>query len=126
MEKILVIDDEKMVVDLLILALEDYYTVWGAASGEEAMEKIPLLKPDIVLLDLSMPVVSGFDVLDWIKQNNIDVRVAIVSAYDSVENKELARIKGAIEWLSKPFDIEDLMHIVMKLNRSITDVIEPN
>jgi CheY-like chemotaxis protein len=102
---ILVVDDEPVNVLLLkrILELKNY-TIITAASGTESLQIMQKTKPDLILLDLLMPGMNGFMVLDHIKNNHstYDVPVIIISALYERENKEKALNAGALAYLIKP------------------------
>ena len=110
--KVLIVDDEPINVDLLHQELEkfDHYQIITAFTGVEALEKIKSRQPDLILLDLMMPVLDGFAVLSQIKADPDlrDIPVIIVSAaYDS---KSIVKgIKqGADDYITKPVDVEQL------------------
>jgi DNA-binding response OmpR family regulator len=77
---VLLVDDERDVVDVYALAFSQDYTVLKAHSGEEALEKV--VDADVVLLDRRMPGLSGREVLAEIRRRDVDVRVAMVTAVD--------------------------------------------
>jgi CheY-like chemotaxis protein len=112
---ILVVDDEPVNVLLLIkiLAIRDY-SVLTADSGAEALQIMQQVIPDLVLLDLLMPGISGFEVLDRLKNNDIlsAVPVIIVSALDDSKNKEKAHNAGAAAYITKPVSQKLILSIV--------------
>ena len=102
---ILVVDDEPVNVFLLTKILEIHkYSVITAESGTEALQIMEQVIPDLVLLDLLMPRVNGFEVLAHLKKSDIlnNVPTIIVSALNDSEIKEKAHIAGAIAYLTKP------------------------
>lgn len=110
--KILIVDDEPLNVDYLEQRLEDLeYQIITAADGQEALNKIKSEQPDLILLDLMMPVLDGFAVLSEVKadSNLRDTPVIIISA--DHESKSIVRgIKqGADDYLTKPVNAELLV-----------------
>ena len=113
--KILVVDDEES-IGLGIsshLAGDGYQTFW-AKSGEEALEK--LLQEDfhLVFLDLFLPGISGFSVLERIKNEFPEVLVIILTGYGNVKMAVKAMKMGAFDYLTKSPDIEELKLLVKK------------
>ncbi len=106
-KRVLVVDDEKDVQDFVCLVLEDTgFTVDCAANGREALEKIESARPDLVLLDLMMPEMDGWSVLDRLKRIPDAPAVVILSAFT---DEWRALRTGAWESLPKPFVPQDLV-----------------
>jgi DNA-binding response OmpR family regulator len=103
-EKILVVDDQPVNVELIAGYLEKDYEIIPAYSGEEALAKVKSEKPDIVLLDIMMPGVSGYEVCERIKKENRFIPVVIVTALGEVEDRIRALEAGADDFLTKPID----------------------
>lgn len=81
-----------------------------ASSVKEAIKLIETHSPDLILLDLSMPEISGYDFLKKKSELHIDhIPIVIVSAYDSVESIELTRNLGAADFISKPIRLDVMM-----------------
>ena len=114
MEKIrvLLVDDETEFVSALAerLSLRGYETR-TAASGEEALGKIDQSPPDVVLLDMLMPGMSGMEVLKRIKQDHPQVKVILLTGRGSWDGIQGVR-EGAYDCLMKPIQIEELMQIM--------------
>jgi DNA-binding response OmpR family regulator len=105
---ILVVDDDDKILKLLQVNLSvDGYQVVSVDNGSSALESLGALKPDLVILDVMMPGLDGFQVLDRIRQQS-DVPVIIVTAsWDTVAAHEIAGMK-ADNYLKKPFNISEL------------------
>jgi len=116
MKKSLIVDDDAELRANLseILRGADYYTD-EAASGKEAIEKITSKDFDIVLLDIMMPKMSGIDVLKEIKKIKPKIRVIMITAFATVENAVDAIKKGASDYISKPFRIEELLTTIRRV-----------
>lgn len=100
----LIVDDEKLARDLIMEYLQNYpdlELVAECSKGTEAVEKINLLKPDLIFLDVQMPGMNGFDVLDEIDH---EPYVIFVTAYDQHAIKAFE--KNAVDYLLKPLDEE--------------------
>ena len=108
---VLVVDDDKQIVDLLCHTLKQRgYTVMGAFDGREAMAAVKRAKPDAILLDLRMPVMDGYAVLEELKtsEETMDIPVVIMSAYP-IDRERADVLALATERVSKPFDVEEFV-----------------
>lgn len=110
--KILIVDDEPFNVDYLEQELDErgYQTV-SAMNGQAALEQVTAENPDLVLLDIMMPILDGFQVLARLKENpnTRDVPVIIISAMSDMGSVVKGIKQGAEDYLPKPFD-ETLLH----------------
>lgn len=118
-KKILVVDDEESLIALLQALLEqEGYNVETARNGEEAIAKLNIYKPDLVLLDMMMPGVSGREVCEKIREdpNNKDLKVAFLTvAKFSETGKETLEKMNVSDYITKPFDNEDLLKRIKKM-----------
>lgn len=113
MNKILVVDDEESVrYSFTKLLRAPDYQVSGVQNGPEALEKIKRDPPDLVILDIEMPGMSGLEVLQQIKHLAPRIPVLIITAYGSSERVITAMKYGAYEYLEKPFDIPHMRTII--------------
>ena len=109
--KVLIVDDEPFNVDVLQQELEDLgYELITASDGKEALDKIKSQQPDLILLDLMMPVMDGFAVLSEIKADDYlrDIPVIIVSAANDSKSIVKGIKQGADDYMTKPIDAESL------------------
>ncbi|KTE20627.1 two-component system response regulator [Sphingopyxis sp. H050] len=107
--KILVIDDELHIRRLIRAALERAdYAIVEAANAREAVERLREERPDIVLLDLGLPDRDGLELVPLFKQQS-DTTLIVVSARDATEEKVAALDLGADDYLTKPFDTDELL-----------------
>jgi PAS domain S-box-containing protein len=112
---ILVIDDEKRIRDACKRVLsEQGYEVATADSGELGLKMIEENYYDVILLDLMMPSLSGFDVLTRVKTLHPDSVIIVISGYVTIENSIEAMKKGAFDFIPKPFTPEELRPLVAK------------
>lgn len=115
----LIVDDEAEFVSALAerLELRGFETL-TATSGEEALWKVDASPPDVVLLDVVMPGLSGMEILKRIKQNHPQVQVILLTGRGTWDGIQGVR-EGAYDCLMKPIKIEDLIQIM-------TDAVESN
>jgi DNA-binding response OmpR family regulator len=108
---VLVVDDEPDIVDFLTTVLHDEgYDTEAARDGLDALEKIDKVQPSLLILDLMMPRMSGFEVLDALKRRNGQRPSVIVLSAKSTHQDILDALeKGADDFIPKPFDLEDLL-----------------
>jgi len=115
--KVLIVDDEVHLAKILQFTLEHAgYKVETAFDGQEALEKLPLFSPDIVILDLSLPVIDGYEVCQIIKGSDVtrDIPVVILSARD-FQQDGLEKPIDADLFIEKPFNTEYLLNELTKL-----------
>ncbi|MCA9386792.1 response regulator [Candidatus Dojkabacteria bacterium] len=100
--KILIAEDEKAIISVLSIKLESSgFDVDKAANGQEALELLQKNKYDLVLLDLIMPIVNGFEVLEFVKQNSIEAKIIVTSNLGQDEDVKKAKALGAIDYFVK-------------------------
>jgi len=111
--RVLVIDDELEPVDLLSAVLSDSgYEVVSALNGGDGLRLVEIERPDVVLLDLQMPGVAGFDVLRRVRTVRPDLPVIIVSGQADLNVARATLNEGAVDYVSKPFEPEDVVRAV--------------
>ncbi len=117
-ERVLIIDDEKDIVESLsnILSLEGY-SVLKAYRGYDGLKIALNERPDIVLLDIKMPVVDGLEVLEKLKENGFDNPVIIISGHGDIKTAVDAVQRGAFDFLEKPLGAEQ---VLMALKNAIS------
>ncbi|MBF0507590.1 MAG: response regulator [Deltaproteobacteria bacterium] len=114
-QRILVVDDEKRIREGCRKVLtQEGFEVAEAESGTISLEMIEREHFDVVLLDLMMPALSGFDVLTHIKAVHPDTTIIVISGYATVEHSIEAMKKGAFDFIPKPFSPEQLRVVVAK------------
>ena len=109
-QKILVVDDEPPLRELVIVTLGDRYACDEAADGDSALEQLRTRQYDLVMLDVMMPGRSGIDVLREMREDAAlrDVPVIVMSAWQSSQDIDSALAAGANGFLPKPFRVEEL------------------
>jgi len=121
MEKILLIEDEELIIRLLSKKLAAIgYDVSLAMNGEEGLEKIKQIVPDLVLLDIVMPRMGGFEVMAEMKKDEKIAGIPVIIISNSGQPLELERAKdlGAVDWLVKTeFDPKEVAEKIQKYIR---------
>jgi len=113
--KILIIDDEECIREVFSALLkEKNYSVEEAETGNQGVEIARRFNPDIILLDMNLPDISGMDVLSFVKESNIPAEVIIITAYGTIKNAVEATRLGAYDYLQKPVDNEELLLLVSR------------
>ena len=116
MAKILIIDDSALSRRMLRKILEsESYNVIEAADGFSALEVFSLENPDLVMLDLTMPGINGFDVLKQLKGMKQSIKVLIASADIQSITREMVMNLGADGFVNKPFNPEQILESIQKL-----------
>ena len=110
--KVLIVDDEpNIVISLEFLMDQAGYEVAVARSGEEALAQIRAFHPDVVLLDVMLPGINGFDILQRVRQNATWQQIAIIMLTAKGRDVEVAKglALGANAYVTKPFSTRDLL-----------------
>ena len=116
--KILLVDDEpNILVPLEFLMTQQGYTVEKATNGQEALSKMTVFRPDLVILDVMMPGIDGFEVARRIRQNeNLDnTRIIFLTAKGSQADRRQGYSMGGEVYISKPFDNDELVNTVSEV-----------
>jgi len=108
--KILVVDDVEANIDILVDALEEDYDVSVAMDGESALEAVSEDKPDLILLDIMMPGIDGYEVCKRIKQDpeTKNIHIIFVTGVGEPLQKSLGYQLGCSDFMTKPFDISEV------------------
>ena len=130
--RVLVVDDSKTVLRLLTYILGGQYRLHASEDGQEAIEAHASFRPDIIILDMNMPVKSGLEVMNHIRGvvQDHEVQIIVLTAQDTKALKARAFAAGANDFLGKPFDREELLARVgaaamqVNLNRRLKQAYE--
>ena len=119
---ILIVDDTEANIDILVDALGDDYELSVAMDGFSAIENVEIEKPDIILLDIMMPGMSGYEVCAKLKSNvdTADIPVIFLTAMTDIDSKTKGFELGAVDYIVKPFEISEVKarvntHLSLKL-----------
>ena len=108
-EKVLVVDDEKLIRWSVRRQLEEWgYIAIEAESGTGGLAQIRAEAPDLILLDVRLPDLSGIEVLRDIKQNNLSIPVIMITADPQLDDIKTAIKLGALDFIKKPLDFDEL------------------
>lgn len=111
--KILIVDDQTGVRYLLdILASEAGHETETAQNGHEAISKVFSFRPDLIFMDVRMPLMGGLEALERIKEMFPDIDVIIMTAYGSEQTIAMAMQKGAMCCIAKPFDVVEINELL--------------
>ena len=115
--RVLVVDDEPYIVEMVAMSLRYVgYEVSSAASGQEALEVAARVRPDLIILDVMLPDIQGFEVLRTLRATT-DAPVLFLTAKDSVEDRVRGLTLGADDYVTKPFSLEELVARVAAILR---------
>jgi two-component system KDP operon response regulator KdpE len=119
--KILLIDDEPLLVKSTCMALKYRgFETRGALGGEKGLAEAEVFEPDIVLLDIMMPGMDGWEVLRRLKsgERTRDIAVIMFTAKEYSDGAAVARERGADGFIAKPFEVEDLCDRIREVEES--------
>lgn len=110
---ILVIDDEEVIINSIvkIASLEDF-SVDSAMNGKAAFEKLETSDYDLIISDIMLPEMDGFQILSKIESMHIDTPVIMTTGYSTLENAVKSLYLGAIDFIPKPFTIEEMISLI--------------
>lgn len=109
-KKVLIVEDEKNIVDILRFNLQkEGYTTLEAYDGKAGLELALGENPDLILLDLMLPVMNGFEVCRTIRDKGLNTPILIITARETEQDKILGLDLGADDYITKPFSIRELM-----------------
>lgn len=118
--KILVADDEENITDFIAYTLErESYDVEKAYNGIETLEKYNIFQPDLIILDIMMPVYDGYEICK--KMKNESVGIILLTAKTDIIDKIVGLDLGADDYLTKPFEMIELLARIRSLSRRIID-----
>ena len=117
---VLVVDDTEANVDILVDALGEIYDVSVAMDGREAIETVAEEAPDLILLDIMMPELDGYEVCQRLKADERYAKIPIIflTALTEIENKTKGFQMGAVDYITKPFEITEV-HARVKTHLSL-------
>jgi two-component system, OmpR family, alkaline phosphatase synthesis response regulator PhoP len=118
---VLVVDDEPQVVWMLQFSLEaEGFQTFAARDGRRALDELRQHRPELMLLDIMMPVMDGWSVLQEIRDlpEGERPRVVVVSARASLRDRAKAAELGAVAFVAKPFNVDDLLGVLNRLKKA--------
>ena len=125
---IILVDDEEEVRKSIIKQIDwesaGFKVVGDAENGEDALEKIEVLEPDVVLTDIRMPYMDGLTLAEKIRQRYPSMKVVIFSGYDDFEYAQKAIKLNVTEYILKPVNVEELTSILKRIKSNLDEEIE--
>ena len=116
--RILVVDDEPNITDLVATALRyEGFEVAVAAAGREALQSVPTFRPQLLVLDVMLPDLDGFEVMRRLNADGMKVPVLFLTARDATEDKVRGLTMGGDDYVTKPFSLEELIARVQAILR---------
>lgn len=117
-EKILLVDDEEMIVESIEFALvQEGYEVVKAHDGQEALQQVQLTKPNLIVLDLMLPKLSGLEVCRLLRREQNDIPIIMLTAKGEEIDRVIGLEVGADDYLIKPFSLRELVARIKALLR---------
>ncbi|HBF3843298.1 TPA: response regulator transcription factor, partial [Clostridioides difficile] len=124
--KVLIVEDNKILLESVAEELRKHFETEKCEDGEEALYLVNQNIYDLVILDLMLPNINGFDILKKMRVNNIDTPVLILTAKETLDDKVEAFTIGANDYLTKPFYMEELVARVYAILRTNGKIKERN
>ena len=123
-KKILIVEDEKKIVDIIAFNLKkEGYEVLCAYDGEEGLSMALSENPELIILDIMMPKMDGFEVCRQLREKNIQTPIIMLTARAEETDKVLGLEIGADDYVTKPFGVKELMaRIKSNIRRRVTDL----
>ncbi|MDR0290734.1 MAG: response regulator [Treponema sp.] len=111
---IVIVDDNHVSLMSGRVILKDHYRVFTVSAGEKLFQLLESISPDLILLDVVMPSMNGYEVIKQLKsqESSKDIPVIFLSSLDEVENEREGRDLGAVDYLMKPFSADSLLKAV--------------
>lgn len=125
-KKVFIVDDEASIRDSLSLLLGETFDITTARDGAEALTTLLNYQPDVILLDVMMPNVGGIETLRKLREQKIDAPVLMLSASNAVKTAVEAMKLGAVDFVEKPFEIENLVALLNQATELKTQLPAPS
>ena len=126
--RIILVDDEEEVRQSIIRKIDwtgaGFCVVGDAENGEEALEKVEALEPDLILTDIRMPFMDGLSLAERVRQKYPSIKIVIFSGYDDFEYAKQAIKLNVTEYILKPVNVEELTAILKRIKSNLDDEIE--
>lgn len=118
--RVLVVDDEPSIVDAISMTLRHQgYSVEAAETGKDALAMVTKWRPDVIVLDVMLPDVDGFEVARRLSADNEPVPILFLSALDNTEDKVRGLTIGGYDYVTKPFSLEELIARLRNILRRV-------
>lgn len=114
MEKVLVVDDEVEILNILTKYLKDDYEILTASSGQEGIDVFEREKPPVIITDIKMPGMDGIELMRRVKAMDGDAEVIVITGHGDMEIAIESLRLGAVDFLLKPIDFDDLERAIAR------------
>ena len=127
-ERILIIDDDPDIRDVLNLSLSEHYTIFAAANGKEGLEMVKAKNPDLIITDYNMPVMNGPEFCRQLRHDILLRHLPIIMLTGKSETKDMVTSidSGADDYLIKPFEPDTLLARIRMILRRTTRSLDAN
>lgn len=109
---LLIVDDEQSILSCLATLFEDAYNCVTAGSVEEALDRLSETRFDLVLTDINMPGYNGIELCEILRADYPEAVAVVMSAYHDVDSINAAMDQGAVDYITKPFDLSDVARVI--------------
>jgi two-component system, OmpR family, response regulator len=118
--RVLVVDDEQSITDLLSMALRyEHFDVRVAHGGRQALDAVEDFDPDLIVLDVMMPGIDGFEVARRLRNSELHLPILFLTARDTTEDKVRGLSLGGDDYMTKPFSVEELVARIRAILRRV-------
>ena len=118
MTNVWIIDDEESIRTICTSALEDLFTIESFSNASQALLALNSTKPDLIITDIKMPGMSGLEFLEKVSEKYPELPTIIITAHANMDNALSAYKGGAFEYLTKPFDINEIRKLAIKATKT--------
>lgn len=114
MKKVLIVEDEEHIAECEKIILQDEFKVFIAETGKEGLELAEKIRPDVIVLDIMLPHMSGYEVCQKIRDNKnlSNTRIVMVTSKSEQADEDIGMDTGADDYIMKPFEPAELIHVV--------------
>jgi len=114
MKRVLIIEDEEDIAEAEKIILQDEFRVFIATTGSEGLAMAEKLRPDVIVLDIMLPHMSGYEIAQKLRDNKklSSTKIVMVTAKSEQADEDMGRYVGADDYIMKPFEPDELTHIV--------------
>jgi len=118
--QIMLVEDDRLLADGMVMALKrEGFAVTWVRDGRTALDAIVVEAPDVLVLDLGLPDMDGLEILTWLRKRGLHTPVLVLTARDAIADKITGLDRGADDYLTKPFDMDELSARLRALERRL-------
>ena len=116
--KVLIIEDDAHIAEAEKLILEQDFEVHMAHDGSSGLKSAKVVSPDVIILDVMLPKLSGFELCKMLRDDGFKNKIVMVTAKNEPRNEKFGMDLGADDYIMKPFEAEELLHVVNQVLKS--------